>query len=52
MTSSKKCHLFFTTCREQYLEDTQAPNADEIDNPGDTPIAGVTVELFNADAEW
>ena len=31
------------------LEDTQAPNADEIDNPGDTPIAGVTVELFNAD---
>ena len=33
------------------LEDTQAPNADEIDNPGDTPIAGVTVELFNADAD-
>ena len=34
------------------LSDTQAPNADEIDNPGDTPIEGVTVELFADDGEW
>ena len=26
-----------------------APDDDAIDNPEDTPIAGVTVELFNAD---
>ena len=34
------------------LSDTQAPNADEIDNPGDTPIEGVTVELFADDGQW
>ncbi|WP_144054291.1 SdrD B-like domain-containing protein, partial [Pleurocapsa sp. PCC 7319] len=33
------------------LEDTNDPESDAIDNPGDTPIAGVSVELFNADAD-
>ncbi|MGD1921203.1 MAG: SdrD B-like domain-containing protein, partial [Pleurocapsa sp.] len=28
------------------LDDTNNPNLDVIDNPGDTPISGVTVELF------
>ncbi|MEO1673033.1 MAG: SdrD B-like domain-containing protein, partial [Cyanobacteria bacterium J06631_2] len=31
------------------LEDTQDPGSDTIDNPGDTPIANVTVEVFADD---
>ena len=52
MTSSKRLHQYFYNLSGTVLSDTQAPDADGIDNPGDTPIEGVTVELFADDGDW